>query len=73
MGWAMSTTTGPEPQEERDIEVPRVDVVLYHDVQFHFNGWVGTHECRGPVFEFEDAKHKRKIWVDVNGSFVCDG
>lgn len=73
MGWAMSTTTGPQPQEEHGMALPEVDEVVYEDVRFHFNGWVGTHECRGTVFEFEDVTHKRKIWVDKHGMFVSSG
>lgn len=55
------------------MSLPMVEQVKWNDETYYFNGWVGNHEKCGTVFEFQDAKESRSIWVDVNGSFICEG
>lgn len=54
------------------MSVPKVEQVKWNDVTYYFNGWVGNHSSCGVVFEFQDAQELKKIWVDVNGTFVCE-
>ncbi|MND74403.1 hypothetical protein D3C80_659940 [compost metagenome] len=59
--------------EAYTMSVPKVEQVKWNDETYYFNGWVGNHENSGTVFEFQNALESRRIWVDVNGSFICEG
>ena len=61
---------GVEPQL---ISVPMVDQVTWKGEVYYFNGWIGSHDSCGVVFEFQNASGSKSIWVDVNGAFVCEG
>lgn len=67
----MPTTVRTKLQPEAPMSVPNVDRVIHGDITYFFNGWVGDHVTSGLVFEFEDSTSSSKIWVDVNGKFVC--
>lgn len=70
----MAIQVKPAPHVETHImSVPKVEQVKWNDETYFFNGWVGDHDSCGVVFEFQDARESHKIWVDVNGNFVCEG
>lgn len=66
-------TVCASPQLEPVMSIPKVQQISYKDHLYLFNGWVGEHDVtRRTLFEFENSEARKTIWVDINGSFVCE-
>ena len=54
------------------MSMPSVLNITYQGKTYNFNGWVGNYTLTQiVVFEFVDEEDVTRIWVDVNGVFVC--
>ena len=68
----MPTQVGSKLQMEAPMSMPSVLNVQHQGKTYNFNGWVGNHNLTNSVvFEFVDEEDVTRIWVDVNGNFVC--
>lgn len=63
----------PSVQQENVMQLPIVVATTHNNQQFTYNGFNGVHQLSGVlVFQFSDEFDIDRIWVDANGSFVCE-